>query len=206
MHSYALERPLMAKLTSRDYKSNQSRPMDLRRYREFGWGAAAGAVLTGIVFLYVGAKLHKTPDPPDAPHPDSHRAARAGADAGVSTEPAEPLTFYKKLPTEAVVLPEKEKEKDAKDLKREVPAAAKVERPGIYVLQVGASHSESESNGVRDRLHKMGVDAKVQRVAIDADVWYRVRIGPISNLDELNKTRKELQAGGVDAQLISVGE
>jgi cell division protein FtsN len=191
----------MAKLTSRDYKSNQSRPMDLRRYREFAWGAAAGVVLASVAFLYVGAKLHKAPDPPDAPRPDSHRAARAGADASVPAEPAEPLTFYKKLPSEVVVLPEKEK-----DVKRDVPAAAKVERPGIYVLQVGASHSESESNGVRDRLRKMGVDAKVQRVAIDTDVWYRVRIGPISNLDELNRTRKELQADGVDTQLISVGE
>jgi cell division protein FtsN len=50
------------------------------------------------------------------------------------------------------------------------------------------------------------VDAKVQRVAVDADVWHRVRIGPISNLEELNKVRKQLQAAEVDALVIRVGD
>lgn len=201
MSSQAAERPLMAKLTSRDYKSNQSRPMDLRRYREFAWGAAVGAFLTGIIFVYVGAKLHKAPDPPDAPHPDSHRGAHAGADAGVPAEPTPTYGFYTMLPNEVVVAPEKDK-----DVKRDLPAAAKVERPGIYLLQVAATHSEPDANGVRDRLRKMGFDAKVQRIAIDENVWYRVRIGPFSNLDELNKTRKQLQADGTDTTLIRVGE
>jgi hypothetical protein len=205
MHTQTLERHLMAKLTSRDYKSNQSRPMDLRRYREFAWGAAAGAVLTAIAFLYVGAKLHKLPDPPDTPHPDSHRVAHAGADAGIPAEPAMSLGFYKMLPNEVVVVPDKEQVKD-KDLKHDAPAAAKIERPGIYILQVAATHSEPDANGVRDRLRKMGFDATVQRIAMDANVWYRVRIGPFSNLDELNKTRKQLQSDGADTIVIRVGE
>jgi len=33
-----------------------------------------------------------------------------------------------------------------------------------------------------------------------------VRIGPISNLDELNKLRKQLQAAEVDALVIRVGD
>jgi cell division protein FtsN len=195
----------MAKLTSRDYKSNQSRPMDLRRYREFAWGAAVGVVVTSVAFLYVGAKLHKAPDPPDAPHPESHRAARAGADvdAGIAAEPAQKFDFYKMLPNFEVVVPDKEKDKD---VRHDPPAAAKVTRPGIYVLQIGASHSEPAADSVRDRLRKMGFDAKVQRAATDGDVWYRVRIGPISSLDELNKTRRDLQAGGVDSVVNSVGE
>jgi cell division protein FtsN len=59
---------------------------------------------------------------------------------------------------------------------------------------------------VRAQLALQGVDAKVQRVAVDADVWHRVRIGPISNLDELNKVRKQLQAAEVDALVIRVGD
>jgi hypothetical protein len=34
---------------------------------------------------------------------------------------------------------------------------------------------------------------------MDVDVWHRVRIGPISNLDELDKLRRQLQAADVDA-------
>jgi cell division protein FtsN len=41
---------------------------------------------------------------------------------------------------------------------------------------------------------------------VDADVWHRVRIGPISNLDELNKVRRQLQAAEVDALVIRVGD
>ena len=59
---------------------------------------------------------------------------------------------------------------------------------------------------MRAQLALQGVDAKVQRVAVDADVWHRVRIGPISNLDELNKVRKQLQAAEVDALVIRVGD
>ncbi len=99
------------------------------------------------------------------------------------------------------MVPEKEK-----DVKRDLPAASKVERPGIYVLQVGSYRNESEADGMRARLGKLGVDAKVQRVAVDADVWHRVRIGPISNLDELNKTRKQLQGAEVDAIVIRIGD
>jgi cell division protein FtsN len=41
---------------------------------------------------------------------------------------------------------------------------------------------------------------------VDTDVWHRVRIGPINNLDELNRVRKQLEAADVDALLIRVGD
>ena len=47
---------------------------------------------------------------------------------------------------------------------------------------------------------------KVQRVAVDTDVWHRFRIEPITKLDELNKLRKQLQAADVDAIVIRVGD
>jgi cell division protein FtsN len=37
-------------------------------------------------------------------------------------------------------------------------------------------------------------------------VWHRVRVGPISNLAELNKVRKQLQAADVDGLVIRVGD
>ena len=43
-------------------------------------------------------------------------------------------------------------------------------------------------------------------VSIDTDVFHRVRIGPISNLDELNRIRGKLRAADIDAVLIRVGD
>jgi cell division protein FtsN len=51
-----------------------------------------------------------------------------------------------------------------------------------------------------------GVQATVQRVAVDTDVWDRVRVGPISNLDELNRLRRQLQAADLDALVIRVAD
>jgi cell division protein FtsN len=76
----------------------------------------------------------------------------------------------------------------------------------VYVLQAGSYRNEADANRVRAQLALQGVDAKVQRVAVDTDVWHRVRIGPINNLDELNKVRRQLQAAEVDALVIRVGD
>jgi cell division protein FtsN len=46
----------------------------------------------------------------------------------------------------------------------------------------------------------------VQRVAVDEDVWHRVRIGPITDLDELNRLRAKLRSADLDALVIRVGE
>ena len=191
----------MAKLTARDYKSSQHRPLDLRRLREFGYGALAGALLTAVAFTWMG-NHHKPADAPDAPRPDPHRSARAEAEAaGGPVKPSEKYDFYQMLPNFEVVVPEKDK-----DVKRDLPAAARIERPGVYVLQAGSYRNEADANRVRSQLALQGIDAKVQRVAVDADVWHRVRIGPIGNLDELNKLRRQLQAADVDALVIRVGD
>ena len=191
----------MAKLTARDYKSSQHRPLELRRLREFGYGALAGALLMAIAFTWMGNR-HKAADAPDAPRPDPHRSARAEAEAaGGPVKPSEKYDFYQMLPNFEVVVPEKEK-----DVKRDLPAAARIERPGVYVLQAGSYRNEADANRVRSQLALQGIEAKVQRVAVDADVWHRVRIGPIGNLDELNKLRRQLQAADVDALVIRVGD
>jgi cell division protein FtsN len=101
------------------------------------------------------------------------------------------------------------KSADAPDAPRPDPhrtaARAKIER-SVYVLQAGSYRNEADANRRRAQLALQGIPATVQRVAVDADVWHRVRIGPISNLDELNKKRRQLQAADIDALVIRVGD
>ena len=193
----------MAKLTGRDYKGHQRRGLQVRGLREFSYGAVSGVVVTCLAFAYVSGRLHKLPEAGDTPHPDPHRVARADTEVSGpgSEKTSEKYDFYEMLPNFEVVVPEKDK-----DVKRDLPAAAKIERPGVYVLQAGSYRNEADANRVRAQLALQGVDAKVQRVAVDTDVWHRVRIGPINNLDELNKVRRQLQAAEVDALVIRVGD
>ena len=81
-----------------------------------------------------------------------------------------------------------------------------MEQPGAYVLQVGSYKNEAEAERVRGQLAKQGIEATVQRVAVDADVWHRERIGPFRDLARLNATRKELRAAGIDIMMLRVGD
>jgi cell division septation protein DedD len=191
----------MARLTTRDYKRARRRPLDFGRWREFGYGLLAGVVLATVAFVYATGNRHKTPELGNAPRPEPHRAAPGDDPAAGGGKSAEKYDFYQMLPNFEVVVPEKDK-----DVKRDLPAGAPIERPGVYVLQAGSYRNESDAERVRSQLALQGVAAKVQRVAVDADVWHRVRIGPITDLAELNKVRKQLQAADVDALVIRVGD
>ena len=193
---------MSTRLTSRDYKSAKGRPMSLGRLREFGVGTLVGVVLATSLFVYMSDKRAAARDAAaETPRPEPHRAAPADPDstAGVS---AEKYTFYDRLPNFEVVVPEKDKEV----VKRDLPATAPIERPGVYVLQAGSYRNESDATRVRAQLALQGIQATVQRVAVDTDVWHRVRIGPITKLDQLNKLRKQLEAADVDALVIRVGD
>jgi cell division protein FtsN len=191
--------------SARDYKRRDKRSLELWRMREFGMGALVGIVLAGASTVYImNSRQHDAAvarEKSEAPHPDPHRKAPADPEAGTTGATGEKYDFYEMLPNFEVVVPEKEK-----DVKRDMPATARIERPGVYVLQAGSYRNEADADRVRAQLALQGIDAKVQRVAVDADVWHRVRIGPITKLDELNKLRKQLQAADVDAIVIRVGD
>lgn len=188
-----------ARLTTRDYKKPRRRALDLARFKEFGVGLLAGLVLASGIFIYK-SDAKKAPLP-ESPRPEPQRSAKAEtADASAGSESGDRYDFYEMLPNFEVVVPEKDRE-----VKRDLPAA-KIERPGVYVLQAGSYRNEADAQRVRAQLSLQGIDAKVQRVAVDNDVWHRVRIGPISDLGELNRVRKQLQAAEVDDLVIRVGD
>jgi len=185
------------RLTSRDFKKPARRPLDLGRWREFGAGMLAGLVLAVVGFAYTHRGQHAAVDTP-RPEPRHTPAQDASsAEAGTGNQRYD---FYQMLPNFEVVVPEKER-----DVKRDLPAA-QIERPGVYVLQAGSYRNQADADRVAKQLSLQGIAAKVQRVAVDNDVWHRVRIGPISDLAALNRVRKQLQAADVDAIVIRVGD
>jgi cell division protein FtsN len=192
-----------ARLTTRDFKRASRRaPLDVKRFRDVGIGLAVGVILTAGVFLY-NTDAHQ-PTEPDSPRPEPQQRAASPTDSdsvAASSEGGERYDFYEMLPNFEVVVPEKDR-----DVKRDIPGAARIERPGVYVLQAGSYRNQADAERVSAQLKLQGIDAKVQRVSVDNDVWHRVRVGPISDLAELNKVRKQLQAADVDGLVIRVGD
>lgn len=194
------------RLTSRDYKSARRGQfvVDLSRWREYGIGLAAGLCVAGIVYV----ADHRTSEAPPAERPVPRRARADAAATAATTDVASAdaaslaqgkYDFYQMLPKFEVVVPEKERG-------TRVAPAAQIDRPGVYFLQAGSYHDVTIAERIRAQLEKLGIDATVQRVAVDADVWHRVRIGPIRDLAQLNKLRAKLQQSDLDALVIRVDD
>lgn len=104
--------------------------------------------------------------------------------------------FYELLPEFEVVVPEVESRAATG------PPPAEVEEPGRYVLQVGSFTTLADADRMKANLALLGIESRLQRVAIDAEVFHRVRIGPLSDLDRINEIRTELQEAGIDSLLM----
>lgn len=175
--------------------------MALGRYRQFGYGLASGLVVALLVFVVMNQRALQAAGDAQATRPEP-RVAAGPADATPADDEAagKQYDFYEMLPKFEVVVPEKDR-----DVKRDAPTSS-VERPGVYVLQAGSYRSQPDAERVRSQLALQGITAAVQRVAVDADVWHRVRIGPIADLKELNRVRDRLRAADIDALVIRVGD
>ena len=188
---------------ARDYKSRRSKPAGLAGWKGILCGLAVGLAIAALVYI----KDHR----PDAPtvhtgKPESKKKVHLNeppdAESGDSgaDEPAKVYDFYDRLPKFEVVVPEKDKE--VRPDIRSVPET----RRGTYVLQAGSYKNFADADRVRAQLALQGVDSKVQKVSVDNDTWHRIRIGPISKLEELNRLRQLLRKADVDVLVIRVGD
>ena len=179
-------------MVSRDYKRSKA-----RREPFSGW---TGLFLGLVIGLGVGLALYffdpRTPPPDPAPKDAEPASARDSA----SEEP-DRYSFYEMLPNFEVVVPEREAA-----VRPDAPATPAVERAGSYVLQVGSYRKFEEADRVRAQLALQGIESKVQRVSVDNDTWHRVRVGPITDLTELNRVRARLREAEMDVLVIRVGD
>lgn len=190
-------------MTARDYRKGAARRPRAASAGFSGWtGLAVGLALGLAVAAGVWHYKSRPPVEPVAvkekkPAPRSASdEAQDGGTPGSSTE----YTFYDKLKNFEVVIPEKEK-----DVHRDLKPAPET-RPGTYVLQAGSYRNFADADRVRAQLALQGVESKVQKVTVDTDTWLRVRIGPITKLDELNRIRTRLRQADIDALVIRVGD
>ena len=199
------------RLTARDYKSVRRGGFDWHRWRELAIGLGLGLLVALVVYVSdhraSDASLESAPGVRRAPGVNAARSAAgnaaanspvgAGPRAGTADDSEVNYAFPELLKNFEVVVPEKEHGK-------RVDAAARVEQPGTYFLQVGSYRSETEAERVRAQLARQDISASVQRVQLDADVWFRTRVGPLKDLNQLNRLRQQLQAADIDSLVIRV--
>jgi cell division protein FtsN len=76
---------------------------------------------------------------------------------------------------------------------------------GNYFLQVGSFRSGEQAERFKAELGMMGMQTSIQTVTINnTDTYHRVRVGPFTSLDELDRTRQKLKKQGIDSTPIKV--
>ena len=169
------------------------------------FGLIPGLLVAALVYLdsrqTAGPPVAVTvtaPPPAETPVPT---ASVPAATAEATDTESMRFDFYDMLPRFEVVLPATESE-----ARPDVPDVADtvLEEPGRYVLQAGSFRAEADAERMRANLALLGIQSRIQRVAIDTDDYHRVRIGPTSDLESLNGIRTRLWDAEIEVLLIKL--
>jgi len=191
------------------------RQVTFRRARGgFLLGVLLGLVLGLGVALGVAFYLNKTPIPfsPRAKSDAKDSAAtKSNAIAGMPqgstqlpsfsavTPTGKPrYDFYKILPGGEEPVTDKElagRRNDAKPL----PSFVRE----VYFIQVGAFQNPADADNHKAQLAIIGLESNVEPTTLpDKGTWYRVRIGPFTQVQDINRVRQTLAQNGIKSSLI----
>ncbi|AXS81118.1 SPOR domain-containing protein [Dechloromonas sp. HYN0024] len=201
---------------SRDMKPRKSQPAKKK---------AAGGTLVGMfIGLVIGVALaagvvwylnksplpfvEKAQPPVKADAAAGSKNAQPGQPMALPGKPGDPVPekrfqFYDILPGKADAVPDKADKAEAKpaETKKDDKKEESKESKTPLFLQAGSFSTAQDADNQKAKLAFMGIEAVVQQVMIQDKTFYRVRVGPYTKIDELNKVRAELAKSGVEAQL-----
>jgi cell division protein FtsN len=176
-------------------------------------GMFVGVLLGLGVALGVAFYLNKTPlpfigkpkpaagkDGKDASADPAKPPAVAGMPQGAAKGDKPKFDFYKILPGSEEPVSEKEM-KDAAKAAKGQPEAAK----GVYFIQAGSFQNPADADNQKAKIAILGFESSVEPTSLpDKGTWYRVRLGPYTTLEELNRVRRVLSQSGIDASLVKL--
>lgn len=111
--------------------------------------------------------------------------------------------FYKILPGQEEPVSEQQIKQAAKDAAK--AAADGKDLKDFYLLQAGAFQNPADADNLKAKLALLGLEASVEPTNLaEKGMWYRVRIGPYTKIDDLNRTRSTLAQNGIEATLVKV--
>lgn len=192
-------------------RDNGNRSSPPRKGGNFIWTGILAGILIGVgMAAGVAWYLMKTPSPfvnkeqpvLAKPQPDPAKSPAATGKPPAPGDGKQRFEFYKMLTDKqgaTVVAPARPADKTQPA--KTAPADSKpapVYEPQI--LQAGSFSDQNDAENLKAKLALLGVVASIQPATIpDKGVWYRVRLGPYKNADEMNHARGFLKQNGVDS-------
>jgi cell division protein FtsN len=182
-------------------------------------GLLVGLAIAVVVTLYMSRspvpfvdKIKRPADRPEAATPadvpDPNRSMQKSRPASTEppvavTPPAAPGTDAptSAQPASGAVQPTAPAPTDAPA----APKAAASETPAdktTYLLQAGAFKGQEDAEAMKARLALVGFEARIVMAEVNGVTFYRVRVGPFGQLDDLNRARTRLADNGVEASVV----
>ena len=218
---------------SRDLKPKKNQPARKKARGGTLIGMFIGLVIGVVIAAGVVWTMNKSPLPfnkqvmTQTPPPEGGKVngVKAVAPAG-DAQPPLPITlpgkpgdpipekrfqFYDILPGKSNAVGDKApkavaREEPKKEEKKEEAKVESKESKTPLFLQAGSFSTPHDADNQKAKLAFMGVEAVVQQVMVQDKTYYRVRVGPYTKSDELNKVRAELARDGIEAQVVKSKE
>jgi cell division protein FtsN len=192
---------------SKDYKGTARGRGGRRNGSSLLVGVLIGLILGLGIALGVAWYINKIPNPfasrvgtpaktetPKSPAAPTARVEEREKSAKADEKPR--FDFYKILPSE-------DSEKQPKDTQKASTAGTKE----AFFLQAGAFQNAPDADNLKARLALLGIEASIETSTTpDKGVLHRVRIGPYTSVEELNRARDTLKQNGVQTTLVKARE
>jgi cell division protein FtsN len=117
------------------------------------------------------------------------------------TKPKPPrFDFYTILPEKEVVVPD-----------YEINTRTREERVGKakethYMMQAGSFKSFKEADQLRAKLGLLGIETTVHKAKVGNVIWYRVKIGPYTQMASVSAIKSRLRQNSIDVIVTETGE
>jgi cell division protein FtsN len=159
-----------------------------------GLGVAAGIA---IYFFKTPIPFADRPKPQDKPLAADQKAADASKPAKAEDKPR--FDFYRILPGKEEPVTERQMREAAKQ-----PPKAGAPKES-YFLQAGSFPNPADADSLKAKLALMGMEANVEPANVAGKgTWYRVRLGPYTRVDEINRIRQQLTQNGIEVSLVKI--
>lgn len=187
-------------------RASRSRAATARRPGAVVWGVTGLAV--GLLVALVVHLEHRRPD-----EPRTRATAETGADPSPAAETDQPrFEFYRLLNEQEVEVGEQDSGEDAPtpavpeaDPADDPPAASTTEGTR-YLLQAGSFRQAEDADSLKARLALLGIQARVQGVELPGgETWHRVRVGPFTDLEQVNGVRARMADQQIESILLQAG-
>jgi cell division protein FtsN len=179
----------------------------------FVLGLTLGLVIAAAIAMFVTRAPVPFVDRGILSNQNTERQPTPAASTRVQPSLPEPL------PEAAPALKPSSNNDQAKDDKPSTPAASQASstpqegtpepRPTTspsaasqFFLQVAAFKSPDEAEQMRVRLAFMGFEAHILETKKDDTIFFRVRLGPYRNFEELNRAKSGLSQNGLEATVV----